>query len=73
MFLIGPLPCHQKGPIKWDPSFLRPSGSFVGTGSFFFENLYGVRSPHVDVLDRAEFSRKNPHWTKMTKNGCRTL
>ena len=27
----------------------------------------------MDLLDRAEFSRKKPHWTKMTKNGCSTL
>ena len=40
---------------------------------FFFEILHGVRSLQVGVLDRAEFSRKNPHWTKMTKNGGRTL
>ena len=51
------------------PSFCL-SVSFLRIGSLVFsETQHGVRVPCIVTCDRAGFYGKNPHRTKMTKNG----
>ena len=52
------------------PPSLRLSVSFLRIRSLVFsETQYGVRSPYLVMCDIAGFYEKNPHRTKMTKNG----
>ena len=69
---ISPEGSYEIGSVLWS-TFRQFSWNWlISFFVFFFETLHCVRSPDVDVLDRADFSRKTPHWAKMTKNGCST-